>query len=169
VIKPRDGHRFGDTLRHDATTAPSTKNQRALNEILIAWSEARRRPGKQPGDPRRAVVVPVHQPPGLELRWDLVRPLPENHRHDVRRSRRMAPAGGTGRRRPGRASPRPNFFLATTTAAELAAACQERWEFESSLDEIKTHQRGRGGVLRSKSPEMMWSPGQAAKSRPPRR
>jgi hypothetical protein len=40
------------------------------------------------------------------------------------------------------------------SAAELAAAYQERWEFESSLDEIKTHQRGRGGV-RSKSPEMI--------------
>ena len=42
------------------------------------------------------------------------------------------------------------FCLITTimdpqdaTAAELAAAYQERWEFESSLDEIKTHQRGR--------------------------
>jgi Insertion element 4 transposase N-terminal/Transposase DDE domain len=41
------------------------------------------------------------------------------------------------------------------SAAELAAAYQQRWEFESSLDEIKTHQRGRGGVLRSKSPEMI--------------
>ena len=54
------------------------------------------------------------------------------------------------------------FCLITTimdpgdaSAAELAAAYQERWEFESSLDEIKTHQRGRGGVLRSKSPEMI--------------
>jgi IS4 transposase len=41
------------------------------------------------------------------------------------------------------------------SAAELAAAYQQLWEFESSLDEIKTHQRGRGGVLRSKSPEMI--------------
>jgi Insertion element 4 transposase N-terminal/Transposase DDE domain len=54
------------------------------------------------------------------------------------------------------------FCLITTimdpgdaSAAELASAYQERWEFESSLDEIKTHQRGRGGVLRSKSPEMI--------------
>jgi hypothetical protein len=54
------------------------------------------------------------------------------------------------------------FCLITTimdpedaSAAELAAAYQERWEFEASLDEIKTHQRGRGGVLRSKSPEMI--------------
>jgi hypothetical protein len=53
------------------------------------------------------------------------------------------------------------FCLITTitdpgeaTAAELAAAYAERWEFESSLDELKTHQRGQRGVLRSKSPEM---------------
>lgn len=54
------------------------------------------------------------------------------------------------------------FCLITTimdpedaSAAELAAAYEQRWEFESGLDEIKTHQRGRGGVLRSKSPEMI--------------
>jgi len=54
------------------------------------------------------------------------------------------------------------FCLITTimdpqdaNAAELAAAYHERWEFESSLDEIKTRQRGRGGILRSKSPEMI--------------
>jgi len=54
------------------------------------------------------------------------------------------------------------FCLITTimdpqdaNAAELAAAYHERWEFESSLDEIKTHQRGRGGILRSRSPEMI--------------
>ncbi|WP_372405003.1 IS4 family transposase [Streptomyces luteireticuli] len=54
------------------------------------------------------------------------------------------------------------FCLITTimdpddaSAAELAAAYAERWEFESGLDEIKTHQRGRGAVLRSKSPDMI--------------
>lgn len=54
------------------------------------------------------------------------------------------------------------FCLITTimdpeeaSAAELAAAYEQRWEFESSLDEIKSHQRGRGAVLRSKSPEMI--------------
>ncbi|MGP4104655.1 IS4 family transposase [Nonomuraea sp. KM90] len=54
------------------------------------------------------------------------------------------------------------FCLITTimdpdavSAAELAAAYEQRWEFESSLAEIKTHQRGRGGVLRSKSPQMI--------------
>lgn len=41
-------------------------------------------------------------------------------------------------------------------AVELAAAYQERWEFESLIDEVKTHQRGSGRVLRSKSPDMVY-------------
>jgi hypothetical protein len=44
---------------------------------------------------------------------------------------------------------------AEASAAELAGAYAERWEFESGLDELKTHQRGRAGVLRSKSPDMV--------------
>lgn len=38
-------------------------------------------------------------------------------------------------------------------AAELAALYAERWEFESLLDELKTHQRGPRVVLRSKTPD----------------
>lgn len=38
-------------------------------------------------------------------------------------------------------------------AQELAALYAERWEFESVLDELKTHQRGPRVVLRSKTPE----------------
>ena len=38
-------------------------------------------------------------------------------------------------------------------AAELAAVYHERWEIESTLDELKTHQRGPGMVLRSKHPD----------------
>ena len=41
------------------------------------------------------------------------------------------------------------------SALELADAYHHRWELESSFDEIKTHQRGGGVVLRSKSPEMV--------------
>jgi hypothetical protein len=38
-------------------------------------------------------------------------------------------------------------------ALELAALYPQRWEFETTLDEIKTHQRGPRVVLRSKSPD----------------
>lgn len=41
------------------------------------------------------------------------------------------------------------------TAAEAAFAYHQRWEHESGLDEIKTHLRGGGGILRSKSPDMV--------------
>jgi hypothetical protein len=40
-------------------------------------------------------------------------------------------------------------------AADLAAAYHQRWEPESTFDEIKTHQRGPARVLRSRSPEMV--------------
>jgi hypothetical protein len=40
-------------------------------------------------------------------------------------------------------------------AAELAALYHQRWEFETTLDELKTHQRGPKVVLRSKTPEMV--------------
>lgn len=38
-------------------------------------------------------------------------------------------------------------------ATELAALYHERWEIETTLDELKTHQRGPAQVLRSRSPE----------------
>jgi hypothetical protein len=38
-------------------------------------------------------------------------------------------------------------------AADLAALYAERWEIESTLDELKTHQRGPRVVLRSKTPD----------------
>jgi hypothetical protein len=38
-------------------------------------------------------------------------------------------------------------------AAELAALYAQRWEFESALDELKSHQRGPRVVLRSRAPE----------------
>jgi hypothetical protein len=40
-------------------------------------------------------------------------------------------------------------------AAELAAAYAQRWEIETSFDELKTHQRGPRTVLRSKSPKLV--------------
>jgi len=44
---------------------------------------------------------------------------------------------------------------AEAPALELAVLYAERWEEESAFDELKTHQRGAGRVLRSKSPEMV--------------
>jgi hypothetical protein len=37
-------------------------------------------------------------------------------------------------------------------AAEVRALYPHRWEQEGVLDEVKTHQRGSGVVLRSKDP-----------------
>lgn len=44
---------------------------------------------------------------------------------------------------------------AEATAEELAAAYHQRWECENLIDEVKTHQRGPGRVLRSRSPDMV--------------
>lgn len=41
----------------------------------------------------------------------------------------------------------------TAPAKELAALYCQRWEIETTLDELKTHQRGPGQVLRSRSPD----------------
>ncbi|MFD5514359.1 IS4 family transposase [Streptomyces sp. NPDC127051] len=38
-------------------------------------------------------------------------------------------------------------------ATELAALYNQRWEIETTLDELKTHQRGPAKVLRSRSPD----------------
>ena len=40
-------------------------------------------------------------------------------------------------------------------AVELAAAYHERWEVELVFDELKTHQRGQGMILRSRKPELV--------------
>jgi hypothetical protein len=44
---------------------------------------------------------------------------------------------------------------AQAPAKELAALYHERWEIETSLDELKTHLRGAQIVLRSKTPELV--------------
>jgi hypothetical protein len=56
----------------------------------------------------------------------------------------------------------PVYRLVTTIldheqapAEELAALYHERWEIETALDELKTHQRGANIVLRSKTPDLV--------------
>ena len=63
---------------------------------------------------------------------------------------------------PSRGTDEPPIRLITTLldqaeapAVELAELYGERWEEENAFDELKTHQRGAGRVLRSKSPEMV--------------
>ena len=43
------------------------------------------------------------------------------------------------------------------TAEELAYAYHQRWEQETSIDQVKTHLRGSGRVLRSKSPDLVYA------------
>ena len=40
-------------------------------------------------------------------------------------------------------------------AAELAAIYHDRWEIETTLDELKTHLRGARIILRSKTPDLV--------------
>lgn len=44
---------------------------------------------------------------------------------------------------------------AVAGAEDLAAVYAERWEIENTFDELKTHQRGPGAVVRSKSPDLV--------------
>ncbi len=44
---------------------------------------------------------------------------------------------------------------ASASAQELAQAYSQRWEEETGNDQLKTHLRGPGSVLRSKSPDMV--------------
>jgi hypothetical protein len=61
---------------------------------------------------------------------------------------------------PGRPGQPEHYRLVTTIldperapAAELPALYPQRWEQETTLDELKTHQRGPGVVLRSRDPD----------------
>ncbi len=62
----------------------------------------------------------------------------------------------------GVADAEPSYRLITSVldpqqapAQELAALYHERWEIETALDELKTHLRGAGIVLRSKTPDLV--------------
>jgi len=61
----------------------------------------------------------------------------------------------------GRDNPTTHRLLTTlldpteASAVDLAVAYHQRWEIESTFDELKTHQRGPRTVLRSKSPDLV--------------
>ena len=105
-------------------------------------------------------VLPVTQPlaDGSYLS-QIVAASDHRHRRDPITVRVVEYTLGTDRGRP--AKPTPYRLLTSlldptkAPAAELAALYHQRWEFETALDELKTHQRGPGVVLRSRSPDMV--------------
>lgn len=81
---------------------------------------------------------------------------------DQRRNRNAAAVRVIEYRLEGIEGTEPLYRLATTIldhkqapAAELAALYHERWEIETAFDELKTHLRGAGIVLRSKTPDLV--------------
>ncbi|MBC6456818.1 hypothetical protein [Actinomadura sp. HBU206391] len=54
-----------------------------------------------------------------------------------------------------RRHPAIRISIDTGDAAEVAFAYYQRWEHESGLDEIETHLRGGGGILRSRSSDLV--------------
>jgi hypothetical protein len=109
---------------------------------------------------RANAVLPMVQPlaDGSYLS-QIVAASDHRHRRDPIIVRVVEYTLGKDRGRP--AKPAPYRLLTSildptqAPAAELAALYHQRWEFETALDELKTHQRGPGVVLRSKSPDMV--------------
>jgi hypothetical protein len=78
-------------------------------------------------------------------------------RHRLRRVRVAIPAVHDHERSedPGVQKTHRHRRARKSPAAELAAAYHERWEAELVIDELKTHQRGPGMILRSRKPELV--------------
>ena len=81
---------------------------------------------------------------------------------DRRRNRNGVPVRVIEYRLEGVEGAEPLYRLATTIldhekapATDLAALYHERWEIETAFDELKTHLRGAGIVLRSKTPDLV--------------
>jgi hypothetical protein len=109
---------------------------------------------------KRNAVLPVVQPlADGSYRSQIVAASDHRHRRDPITVWVVEYTLGKDRGRP--AKPAPYRLLTSildptqAPAAELAALYHQRWEFEAALDELKTHQRGPGVVLRSKSPDMV--------------
>jgi hypothetical protein len=160
---------IGPFTSGEVTLAPEVFGVLAPGVLLLAdrgfagfdlWRQARRTGAALVWRTKTNAVLPVLQAlaDGSYLS-ELVAARDHYHRRDPIRVRVVEYTLGTDRGR--RAQPAP-YRLVTSIldpeqapAAELAALYHQRWEFETALDELKTHQRGPGVVLRSKSPEMV--------------
>jgi hypothetical protein len=160
---------IGPFTSGEVTLAPEVFGVLAPGVLLLAdrgfagfdlWRQARRTGAALVWRTKTNAVLPVLQAlaDGSYLS-ELVAARDHYHRRDPIRVRVVEYTLGTDRGR--RAQPAP-YRLVTSIldpeqapAAELAALYHQRWEFETALDELKTHQRGQGVVLRSKSPEMV--------------
>lgn len=115
---------------------------------------------------------------GADLLWRVGKNLKPRHVQSLPDGSwlaRIAPSSGAGWRAAdpitvrvidytiddGRDNPEEYRLLTTlldpaeAPAESLAAAYVQRWEIESTFDELKTHQRGPRAVLRSKSPDLV--------------
>lgn len=113
---------------------------------------------------------------GADLLWRIKSNLTLTRQRDLADGSYLAITGGRDARQrghdhtvrvidyeladPGRPNPDERYRLLTTildpdvaTAGQLAGVYPQRWELETTLGELKTHQRGPGVVLRSKQPE----------------
>jgi hypothetical protein len=121
------------------------------------WNAARRDGAELLWRVKAGQVLPAEQrlPDGSYLAH-----LRERVGHRSRRSDVVVRVIDYGIDDPGLPRAEPRYRLITTIlnpqaapAAELAALYPQRWEFETALAELKTHQRGPRVVLRSKMPD----------------
>jgi hypothetical protein len=160
---------IGPFTSGEVTLAPEVFGVLAPGVLLLAdrgfagfdlWRQAHRTGAALVWRTKTNAVLPVLEPlaDGSYLS-ELVAARDHYRRRDPIRVRVVEYTLGKDRGRPAKAAP---YRLVTSIldptqapAAELAALYHQRWEFETTLDELKTHQRGPGVVLRSKSPEMI--------------
>ena len=160
---------IGPLTSGEVTLAPQVFGVLGLGVLLLAdrgfagvglWRQATATAQRWCGGTKTNAVLPVTQPlaDGSYLS-QIVAASDHWHRRDPITVRVVEYTLGKDRGRP--ATPAP-YRLVTSIldprkapAAELAALYHQRWEFETALDELKTHQRGPGVVLRSRSPDMV--------------
>ena len=121
------------------------------------WNEARATGAELLWRTKSNHVLPVEERLADGSYLSVLHEVVKNHR---RRSDVVVRVVEYGLDDPGRPDVEGRYRLITTItdpdrapAPELAALYPERWEFETALGELKTHQRGPRVVLRSKFPD----------------